>query len=165
MGKTSWDMAYTRREYIHGAPQSKISRFTLGDTTKEYEYAVSLVASSNVKIGARALEAARVTANRVLTRMLGAGSFLLRVVTYPHEVVREHRFMGFAGADRLSQGMRRAFGRPTGRAARIKTGQKILTVFADKDGIDAAKKALERSSKKLPVKYNIDVKQAGDFTE
>jgi large subunit ribosomal protein L10e len=121
---------------------------------------VSLIASSNVEISSKALEAARVTANRVLTKMLGERSFLLKVVPYPHEVVRQHKFMGFAGADRLSQGMKLAFGRPTGRAARVNAGQEVLTVSVDEQNVKAAKKALKRASKKLPIKYNIDVEVA-----
>jgi large subunit ribosomal protein L10e len=157
MGKNSWDMAYTRTEYIHRVPQSRISRFTLGDTTSDYEYAVSLLASRDVAIRSRALEAARVTANRVLTKQLGDRSFLLKVMPYPHEVVREHKFMGFAGADRLSQGMKLAFGRPVGRAARVSAGQAVLTVFVDEEDVQAAKAALERASKKLPITYNLAV--------
>jgi large subunit ribosomal protein L10e len=63
--------------------------------------------------------------------------------------------MGFAGADRLSQGMRKAFGRPTGRAARLSRKQAILTVKVGKDDIDIAKTALMRASKKLPSKWNV----------
>jgi large subunit ribosomal protein L10e len=70
--------------------------------------------------------------------------------------------MSFAGADRLSQGMGHAFGRPTKRAANVKKGQKILTVFVKKNGIDAAKMAIKRSSKRLPVKYKIEVEETED---
>lgn len=157
MGKNDWDMAYTRTEYIHRVQQSRISRFTLGDTTDDYEYVVSLVAPVDVQIRSKALEAARVTANRILTKRLGDRSFLLKVILYPHEVVREHKFMGFAGADRLSQGMKLAFGRPTGRAARVTAGQAVLTVYVDEEDVEAAKAALKRASKKLPITYNLAV--------
>lgn len=162
MGKNSMDMAYTRPEYIHGAPQPKISKFRVGDSTREYDCEVSLVASVDVEIKSEALEAARVTANRVMTRLLGEGSYLLKVVPYPHEVVREHKFMGFAGADRLSQGMSLSFGRPTGRAARVNANQEILTVYVDEEDVKAAKNAMKRASKKLPLKYNIDVQMASE---
>jgi large subunit ribosomal protein L10e len=157
MGKNSWNMSYSREEYIHSVPQPRISRFTSGDPNDEYAYTVSLIASNNVELNSRALEAARVTANRALTRILGERSFLLKVIPYPHEVVRKHKLMGFAGADRLSQGMKLSFGKPTSRAARVNKNQEILTVFVEKEDIKAAKKALERASKKLPIKYNINV--------
>jgi large subunit ribosomal protein L10e len=161
MGKNNWDMAYTRTEYIHRVPQPRISRFTLGDAASDYEYEMSLVASRAAEVSSKALEAARVTANRVLTRRLGDRSFLLKVVPYPHEIVREHKFMGFAGADRLSQGMKLAFGRPTGRAARVTAGQEVLTVLVDEEDVEAAKAVLERASKKLPITYNLEIEVLG----
>lgn len=159
MGK---NMVYTRREYIHRMPQSMINRFTLGNATAEYEFAVSLVASKKVQISSNALEAIRITTNKALAGMIGEEAYKLKILTYPHLVIREHKFMSFAGADRLSQGMGHAFGRPTKRAANVKRGQKILTVFVEKNGIDAAKKAIKRSSKRLPVKYRIEVEQFED---
>jgi large subunit ribosomal protein L10e len=158
-------MSYTRRKYIHSVPQSKINRFTLGNTTAQYEYIVSLISSNSVRINSNALESARVTTNKALTNMLGERAYRLKVVTYPHEVVREHKFMSFAGADRLSQGMGHAFGRPTSRAARIGKGRNIISVFVNKNGIDAAKKALKKSSKKLPIKYSVVVKQIVGLTQ
>jgi len=156
------DMAYTRREYIHRVPQSRISRFTLGDPTAEYEFAVSLIASKDAQISSNALETIRITTNKALAGMLGEKSYLLKIVPYPHLIIREHKFMSFAGADRLSQGMGHAFGRPTKRAAVVKKGKKIISVFVMKEGVDAAKKAIKKSSKKLPVKYKINIEGLGD---
>lgn len=158
-------MSYTRKEYIHRIPQQRISKFTSGDPSGEYEYTISLIASRKVEINSRALEAGRVTANRALEKMLGERSFLLKVIPYPHEVVRSHKLMGFAGADRLSQGMKLSFGKPTGRAARVTKDQEILTVSVAVEDVKAAKKALERAAKKLPIKYNITVKQAEGPTD
>ena len=158
-------MAYTRREYIHRVPQSRISRFTLGDPTAEYEFAVSLIASKDARISSNALETIRITTNKALAGILGEKSYLLKIIPYPHLIIREHKFMSFAGADRLSQGMGHAFGRPTKLSAAVKRGQKIVSIFVKKNGIDAAKKAIKRSSKKLPIKYKIDIEQVGETTE
>lgn len=152
-------MAYTRREYVRSMPPAKIARFTIGEPSTGYEYTVSLVAPHDAEIGGSALESARVTANKVLTGATGGKFFLLRVCVYPHEVVRGHKLMGFAGADRLSQGMRLSFGKPTGRAARVSMNQKILAVDVNKDRIDLAKEALKRASKKLPTPCNIVVEE------
>ncbi|MFQ6076706.1 MAG: 50S ribosomal protein L16 [Candidatus Bathyarchaeia archaeon] len=153
--KRSGGMAYTQKKYIHGAPPPRISRFTLGDTSAEFEYAVSLVAQEAANITGRALEAARVAANQVLSRRIGGRQYRLKIRLYPHEVVREHRFMGFAGADRLSQGMRGAFGKPRGRSARVKRGQAVITVSVNEDKIDVAMVALKRASAKLPTRCRI----------
>jgi len=60
-----------------------------------------------------------------------------------------------AGADRLQEGMRRAFGKPTGRAARVENGQSILIAYVPEDGVQTAKKALEVAGTKLPMKTRI----------
>ena len=102
------------------------------------------------------MEAARVTANKVIGVETGQ-QFLLKVLVYPHEITRAHRFMGFAGADRLSQGMKHSFGRPTERAALVKGDQPILAIYAMEPGVETAKKALMRASKKLPLPCRVEV--------
>ena len=142
-------MAYTRREYIRSVPQSKINRFTLGDTRVEFSHTALLKAVHSSTIGSGALEAARVTANKFIESY--GRPYRLKVLTYPHEVVRAHKFMGFAGADRLSRGMSKSFGRPTSRMAKVAAGQTIIAIAINGDSVERAKAALKRASKKLPV--------------
>jgi len=56
-----------------------------------------------------------------------------------------------AGADRLQEGMRRSFGKPSGRAARITTGQSIMDIFVNNNALETAKQALRVGTTKLPV--------------
>lgn len=142
---------YTREKYIHGAPPPKISKFTMGDTKSSFEYRLSLVAQGPVQIRHNALEAARVAANKVLTEALGETGYRTHLRVYPHIILRENRMIATAGADRLQEGMRRAFGKPTGRAARIRSGQPILDIYVNGNATETAKKALRVSSTKLPV--------------
>jgi large subunit ribosomal protein L10e len=146
-------MAYTRQKYIRSIPQSKIRRFTLGDKKGEYSHITLLRAKQSVNISSGALESARVTANKILE--ISGKSYLLKIVVYPHEINREHKFMGFAGADRLSQGMKKSFGRPKSRSAKVTTGQAVLAAYINSDDIDIAKNALKRASNKLPLAYEI----------
>ena len=149
-------MANTRVEYVHSKPPPRVTRFTLGDTRLNYEYRVNMVAPHSIELSGKSIEAARITANKVLGIEAGQ-QFLLKVVTYPHEIKRAHRFMGFAGADRLSQGMRHSFGRATDRAAEVNAGQIILSVYCMESGIENAKTALARASKKLPIPCRIEI--------
>jgi len=149
-------MSYARQEYIHSKPPTRVTRFTVGETSLDYEYKVTLVAPYSKEVSGKALEAARVTANKVIGAETGQ-QFLLKVLAYPHEITRAHRFMGFAGADRLSQGMKRSFGRPTERAAMARADQPILAIYAMASGVETAKKALMRASKKLPLPCQVKV--------
>ena len=142
---------YTRGKYIHGTPPPKISKFMMGDTKAHFEYRISLVAQSPEQIRHNALEAARVAANKVLFDALGETGYKIHLRIYPHIILRENRMIATAGADRLQEGMRRAFGKPSGRAARVKTGQSILDIYVNSNAVDAAKKAMRVASTKLAV--------------
>ncbi len=150
-------MSYTRHKYIHSIPQPKIKVFNIGDKKGEYSHITSFKASSPIEINSDSLEAARVTANKVLEK--SGKPYFLRVILYPHEIKREHKFMGFAGADRLSQGMSRSFGRPTNRALRISAEQNLISVCTKKEDVDLAKTALKRAGKKIPVAHTIVVEE------
>jgi large subunit ribosomal protein L10e len=142
---------YTRLKYIHGTPPPKISKFMMGDTRSQFEYRFSLVAQAPVQIRHNALEAARVATNKVLFDALGETGYKIHLRVYPHVILRENRMIATAGADRLQEGMRRAFGKPTGRAARIRAGQSILDVYVNSNAIEPAKQALRGGSAKLSV--------------
>jgi len=142
---------YTRNKYIHGAPPPKISKFMMGDLKAKFEHRVSLVAQGPVQIRHNALEAARVAANKVLFDALGETGYKIHLRIYPHIILRENRMIATAGADRLQEGMRRSFGKPTGRAARLKTGQSILDIYVNSNAVETAKHALRVGSTKLPV--------------
>ena len=150
---------YTRGEYIHGSPSLKISRFIMGDSKTTYEHKVSLLAGYAVQIRHNALEAARVAANKVLADRMGETGYLLNLCVYPHVVLRENRMIATAGADRLQEGMRRAFGKPSGRAARVRADQAILSICVNKDAVEHAKKALAIGAGKLPSQCRIVVEK------
>lgn len=157
---TKRGMSYTRQKYIRRIPPSKIRIFTLGDKKGKYSHLTLLKSLHPAEITSAALESARVTANKILEKT--GKPYLFRILVYPHEIVREHKFMAFAGADRLSQGMKKAFGRPRKRIAKVAANQAVLAIYSESDLIDLAKTALRRASKKLPIPYNVIVKEIGD---
>ena len=112
---------YTRLEYIHGAPQSRITRFNMGTLKDDYNVILTLRAKERVLVRDRALEALRVNVNRLLQKKVGSQNYYFTILVYPHHVLRENKMMTGAGADRLQEGMRRAFGKPIGRACLLYT--------------------------------------------
>ena len=149
---------YTRNKYMHGAPPSKIIKFTMGDASGNYSHQLSLVAEKRVQIRHNALEAARVAVNRHLQTKLGE-NFFLRVLPFPHVVLRENKMIFGAHADRLQDGMRKAFGKPIGRAARVEPDQPIVVACVNEDGVEEAKEALRRGAAKLPMTCRIVVEK------
>jgi large subunit ribosomal protein L10e len=153
--------AYTRRKFMGGVPQPKITIFEHG-LKKPHSHKVFLISEENVQVTHSALESARVTANKYLVEACGAQNYYMRVRPYPHQVLREHRQAVGAGADRVSQGMRHAFGVAVGTAARVYRGQIVLEAGVDEDKVPAAKAAFKRARIRLPLKSSRIVVQKAD---
>ncbi len=151
--------AYTRKEYVRGSPPPKITKFTMGDTKAKFSYRALLIAQEEAQIRHNALEAARVASNRVLLDKLG-NSYVLKVVPYPHAILRENKMIFGAHADRLQDGMRKAFGKPVGTAARVKPNQTIIEIGINEDGVETAKEALKLGLNKLPITCRIEIGKA-----
>ncbi|UCC27320.1 MAG: 50S ribosomal protein L16 [Candidatus Bathyarchaeota archaeon] len=154
-------MPYTRKKYIGGFPPPKIVKFTMGDTKTKFEYQAQLIAQKEAQIRHSAFEAARIAVNRLLSEKLGE-NYVLRILPYPHAILRENKMIFGAHADRLQDGMKRAFGKPVGTAARVRPNQAIIQVGVNKDGIETAKQALKRGGAKLPVTCRIALQETSD---
>ena len=147
-------MPYTRNEYIHGPPPMRVSKFTAGTYREDYTHELLLVPETDLQIRDVALESARIALSKYLTEVLGA-NFYMELKAHPHVVLRENKMIFGAHADRLQEGMRRAFGKPVGRAARVERGQPVFRVLVYGEGVAKAREALEIAAKKLPKKYYI----------
>lgn len=155
-------MFYSKK-FAPGAPQPKVARFTTGKSRPDYDYSLRLRSKGRLQIRHNALEAARVAANKKLTPV-GEENYLLKVVVYPHLVLRENKMIATAGADRLQEGMRKAFGKPIGLAARVEIDSVILELSVKAENLEKAKEALEAASSKLPMKTRVEVVQIQKLT-
>ncbi|MGQ9679754.1 MAG: 50S ribosomal protein L16 [Candidatus Bathyarchaeia archaeon] len=152
-------MPYTRRTFMGGVPGSKITKFTMGDSSRDYPYSVELVNLENAQIRHNALESARIAANRLLELKLAKEGYCMKVIPYPHMVLREHKRVNVAQADRFQEGMKKAYGKPVGTAARVMRGETIIRAEVTENGIEVAKEALKRAAAKFPVKSRIIVRE------
>lgn len=141
-------MPYVRREYIAGKPQLKIARFSSGRPRTDYDYKLELIVTENIQIRHNSLEAARLAANKTMAAA-GDASFFSTVRVYPHAILRENKMIATAGADRLQEGMRRAFGKSTGLAARVHPGQVIFEAYITAQNLNLAKDAFKVASSKI----------------
>ncbi|MBP1929902.1 large subunit ribosomal protein L10e [Methanolinea mesophila] len=149
--------AYTRREYMGGVPGSKIVQFEMGNLSGEFPLEINLVVTEGCQIRHTALEAARISINRKLIKDVGRMNFHLKLRTFPHHVLRENKQATGAGADRVSEGMRLAFGKAVGTAARVAPDQRIFTCFTTPQYLEKAKDALRHGGYKLPSPTYITV--------
>jgi len=145
-----------KRSYIKGIPDPKIHRYEVGNRSRKFKYHMDLKIKNHVQVRHNALEASRVAANKVVSKAFGPENYLLKVLVYPHHVMRENPLATGAGADRFQTGMRKSFGRMIGRAAIVKKDQSIIRVFFDdKTKISEVKRALKLSGAKLPSPFRV----------
>ena len=147
--------AYTRRKYIGGVPNNRIQSYHAGNRvaaeTGQFKVIMELRADNSCQIRHTALEAARVISNSTIRKIAGTDGYALRVHTFPHHILRENKQATGAGADRVSQGMRCAFGKNVGTAARVKRGQRVMSLQINPEHYTVARDALRKASMKFPT--------------
>ncbi|MFB6090501.1 MAG: 50S ribosomal protein L16 [Halobellus sp.] len=154
--------SYTRREYITGIPGSKIAQHNMGNLKtgpQDYEVQISLRIEEECQIRHGSLESSRLSANRVMLKEVGQENYKMVLRKFPHQVLRENKQATGAGADRVSDGMRQAFGKPVGTAARVQANERIFTIYCDPEDADVAKDALRRAYNKMSPPCRIDVEK------
>lgn len=147
---------FCRKKYIKGKPQSKIAKFQ-GGKLGDYDYIVQLLLNEKMQITHMAIESARLAANKAVETVAGESGYYSRLRIYPHILLRENKMIATAGADRLQEGMRRAFGKAVSLAARVDRGQVIMEMHVKKEHLEVAKKALKNSCVKLPGTPSIKI--------
>jgi large subunit ribosomal protein L10e len=141
---------FKKHNFVRARPVCRVVKFEMGDINKKYDFKVHLISKEAMNVRDNALESARQTSNRHLEKVIGKNQYYFQTRIYPHHVLRENPLASGAGADRMSTGMAKAFGKPIGVAARIKEGQQLFTVMLRKQNLASGRVALKKASKKLP---------------
>ena len=146
-----------QKSYIKTIPPQKIVKFNMGNIKKfeagEYKIKVTLSAGENIQIRDMALEAIRQGLNKDMTKLVGK-DFFLRVNVYPHNILRNNRiFSGGSKGERVQTGMKNSFGSSEGRAAVIRKGKSIFTLyFNGEDNIKTVRQSFKKVTPKLACK-------------
>lgn len=148
---------YSKQNFVRGGfPYSKLTKFEMGNPRKEFETELLLIAERDMNIRHNALEAARMSSNRILEKTLGTDYFL-KMRVYPFHVLRENPLASGAGADRLSTGMQKPYGKAISSAARVRNGQPLIELRISKANLKLARESLARAARKLPCACKIVV--------
>lgn len=116
-------------------------------------------------MGSEALEAARIAANKYMVKNAGKESFHMRIRVHPYHVLRINKMLSCAGADRLQQGMRGAFGKPLGTCARVAIGQILMSIRCKEMNAAKAAESLRRAKFKFPGRQKIIASKNWGFTK
>lgn len=141
---------YTRKEYMGGIPHCRVTQFDTGNVHQTYRFHYSIHAEEAANVRDQSLEAVRVSLVRVM-ESVASNNYHVKVRKYPHAILREHKMATGAGADRISDGMRRAFGKPVGHAVRANIGDILFTLSFRSENLDSAKEAMRKAATKLPM--------------
>ena len=159
---------YIKSRYCRGVPDPKIRIYDVGRKkadVNDFPACIHLVSDEYEQISSEALEAARVAANKYMTKHAGKDLFHMRIRAHPFHVLRINKMLSCAGADRLQQGMRGAWGKPYGVAARVDIGQVLMSIRTREDKIPVAQEALRRAKFKFPGRQKIHVSKNWGFTK
>ena len=150
----------------------------------EFPFCCHLVSDEYEQLSSEALEAARICANKYVTKTSGKDSFHMRVRVHPFHVLRINKMLSCAGADRcvslirrepgcisltliflsLQTGMRGAWGKPYGTVARVNIGQIILSIRTKDSNAAVVQEALRRARYKFPGRQKIIISRKWGFT-
>ena len=84
---------------------------------------------------------------------------------HPWHVLRINKMLSCAGADRLQTGMRGAFGKSYGKAARVKIGQILFSVRMKHTNVPHALEAFRRAKNKFPGRQTVVISHKWGFTK
>ena len=158
---------YPKTRYCRGVPDPKIRIFDVGKKKMpcdEYPSTAHLVCDEDQQLTSEALEAARIAVNKYMITNAGRDFFHIRMRPHPFNVLRINKTLSCAGADRLSSGMRGAFGKPYGTAARVDIGQVLISVRTKDEKINIAVEALRRAKFKFAGRQKVHISNKFGFT-
>ena len=144
---------YPKSRFNRGVPDPKLRIYDVGKKKARFDQfpsCVHLVCYEKEQITSEALEASRIACNKYMQTQVGRENFHMRTRVHPWHVVRINKMLSCAGADRLQQGMRGAFGKALCKSARVSIGQILLSVRVSPENVPHAQEALRRAKFKFP---------------
>jgi large subunit ribosomal protein L10e len=145
------------KNFVRGSPHLIISQYDMGNRKKKFSFTLKLISKESLQIRQNSIESARMACNRDLETKIGKENYRFRIKMYPFHILRENPLAAGAGADRMSTGMQRSFGKVIGRAAQIRAGKELMLVDVDKQALDIAKTALHKAGTRLPKTCKIEL--------
>jgi len=158
---------YPKSRFCRGVPDPKIRNYDLGarrSTVDTFPICMHIVSGELEQISSEALEAARIQANKYMTKNTAKEAFHMRIRAHPFHVLRINKMLSCAGADRLQTGMRQSYGKPNGTAARVRIGQILISIRTRESFVPIATEALRRAKMKFPGKQFVVRSRYWGFT-
>jgi len=160
------ERAYTRhatrvqkKDFLGGVPGLRTRQFVMGNQTKDFKWVLDYKATSPMQVRDNALEALRLKMVRELNNNVGKDNWTMKIRLWPHHILRENKMASGAGADRVSDGMKHAFGKNTGRAAQIKKNAILFSIVVNDEHLAIAEKIIRKAKFKVNLPHEIIVSE------
>jgi len=148
-----------RKSFVKSMPHNALTIFDMGNSKGTYESVAELAATGKVQVRDNAIESARQAINKHLEKAL-PNAYSLKVLVFPHNVIRENKMIAGAGADRLQSGMAHPYGRPSERGAMLRPGQAMFSMRYMAKDAGTIDEAFRRAKCKLSGKWALIIKAA-----
>jgi len=151
------------KNFIKTVPQTAVVKFVMGNAKKfnsvGFPYTLKILSKEDAQIRDVALESTRKGFHREIENNIGT-DYYMQVAVYPHHILREHKQAAVAQADRMSDGMRLAFGKSVGKAAQVRIGKPLFIFgFSSEDHINKFRKILKKIRPKFCMKIALDIQK------
>nr|QWE91242.1 60S ribosomal protein L10 [Placidida sp.] len=159
---------FIKSRFCRGVPDPKIRIYDIGNkkaAPDHFPFVAHMLSDEREQLSSEALEAARVACNKTMTKFAGREGFHMRIRVHPFHVLRINKMLSCAGADRLQTGMRHAYGKPLGTAARVSIGQIIMSVRTKNANAPHVFEALRRAKMKFPGRQKVVVSKKWGFSK
>lgn len=131
----------------------------MGNPEGDFTHIEGLVNTKAGQVRHNSFEAARVAALRHMERRIERDKFHLKIIPYPHQVLREHKRVNVAQANRFQEGMKKGYGKPVAVAARIDNRDTIMIAEVNKKDLNTVQEAPQRVQHKLPLPVRMIIKE------
>jgi large subunit ribosomal protein L10e len=142
-----------------GLPNKRLINYEQGNTSVDkfaFKECFKVTVNETVLLTEMCLESFRVTLTRLLLKTYTKASWYYVLCKHTHIILRKHKLPTGGHVDRVSMGMRLAYGSPFARAAKINAGDTLLNIYYNplicKKGI--IKKFISKANCKLPTTIN-----------
>ena len=150
---------YGKKKFVKSIPNSKIIHYSDGKIKSNNYISFDMKSDREIILRSESLEACRRIINKYFLKNIGQGLYQFQLKKYPHLILRENKFATGAGADRISSGMRNAFGTPIGVAVKIKKKEILYHGKIDlkKFNKENFTKFTKKINSKLPLKLLLQI--------
>eukprot|EP00998_Keelungia_sp_KM082_P007497 NODE_3693_length_862_cov_125.043537_g3670_i0.p1 GENE.NODE_3693_length_862_cov_125.043537_g3670_i0~~NODE_3693_length_862_cov_125.043537_g3670_i0.p1 ORF type:complete len:253 (-),score=45.34 NODE_3693_length_862_cov_125.043537_g3670_i0:104-796(-) len=158
---------YPKSRFCRGVPDPKIRIYDAGSRKADvmnFPFCAHIICHEREQLTSEALEAARIQANKYMIKHAGKDVFHLRIRVHPYHVLRINKMLSCAGADRLQTGMRGAWGKSYGTAARVDIGQILISMRSREAAKDKVLEALRRAKMKFAGRQVVVESKCWGFT-